>query len=117
VIGIVGKTSRGDWEALVAQHPEEVTPEHRRQDRRRYTPLGSARLVFKQDGRPQVRGGKVLNVSSRGMLVWQREDINWGTKVVVQARLGETDTLLFGHVAHCTETVGGFKVGVELQFH
>jgi hypothetical protein len=113
----VEKTTSAGWEALVAKYPERATPEHRRQQRRRNTAIGTVQAVFKQEGRLHVRAGKVLNVSPRGVLVLQREDVSWGTKVVLQVRLGNTEALLFGKVAHCTETVGGFKVGVELRFH
>ncbi len=117
MLGLAEKTSRKDWEALVTLHPKQSFTEHRRHNGWRSPAMGSARLVFKQqDGRPEVRAGRVLNISPGGVQIWQAEDINWGTEVVVQVRVAERDMLLFGRVAHCTEAVGGFKVGVELQF-
>lgn len=63
-----------------------------------------------------VRTGKPLNVSRRGVLLRVRERIADHTPVVVQMMLVDERIVLLGRVTHCTETVGGFKIGIELRF-
>jgi hypothetical protein len=109
-------TSREKWEAFVAQQPEEPTPEHRRSNCRRDTAFGMAELVFTLDGRQMQRSGRVLNISPGGLMVKQREPVTGGTRVLVKIACEDGELVLAGCVVHCTETVGGYKLGVELLF-
>ena len=109
-------TSREKWEAFVAQQPEEPTPEHRRSNRRRDTAFGMAELVFTLEGRQVQRSGRVLNISPTGLMVKQREPVADGSSVLVKVGCEDGELVLSGRVMHCTETVGGYKLGIELLF-
>jgi hypothetical protein len=78
--------------------------------------LGSLELAFERGGRPLKRTGKLLNASVDGVLVMQHERIADGTIVLMQLMFHDGQIRLLGHVVHCTETVGGYKVGIGLQF-
>ncbi len=112
----VEATSRQQWESLVAHHPAQPSPEHRRHESRRHTEIGTVELVYKAGGRAVQRTGKLLNISLGGLLIREQEHLDCGTKMLIQARLDQRELLLVGQVAHCTETVGGYKVGIELLF-
>ena len=104
------------WEQIVSACRPEQASEYRRKRARRPGTLGPVELAFDQGGRVVVQTGSLLNVSSNGVMIKQREEISSDTTVMMRATpCGET-AVLKGRVIHCTETVGGFKVGVELQF-
>jgi hypothetical protein len=75
-----------------------------------------ADLTFELEGRPVQRSGRLLNISPGGLMVKQREPIAGQTRVLVKIACDEGELALAGRVAHCTQTVDGYKVGVELLF-
>ena len=63
-----------------------------------------------------MRPGTVLDASTTGIMIRQREEMDVGTLVIVRAVLDDQDVAIAGQVMHCTQTVGGYKVGIELHF-
>ena len=112
----VQTTTRQRWLELIAQYPEEMAVEHRRKHRRRQPALGTLELAFQRDNRPVKRTGKLLNASPTGVLVKQQEWIADHTLVLMRLLYDDAVIRLLGRVAHCTQTVGGYKVGIELEF-
>jgi hypothetical protein len=74
------------------------------------------KLTFEEGGAPIVRTGSLLNASDSGLMVKQHKEIPCYTKVQIELTVGDEVLALTGRVAHATQTVSGFKVGIELQF-
>lgn len=116
----------GAWMAVLYRHfPLEQEPVYRRayqREFRRYdTYSGAASLEYMQDAgggaRKMVRRwGAVLDVSPRGLMVRLREQVRESTPVQLEIALENEVVHAQGIVRHCTQTVGGYKVGIELCF-
>ena len=104
------------WQQIISRFPPDETPRHRRKHGRRGGSLGPVELAFEQGGEAVTRTGTLLNVSPEGVMIKQQDKIEPGTTVVMKAIPWEEMVVLKGRVIHCTETVGGFKVGIELRF-
>ena len=109
-------TSRECWEQLLARYPAPPTMERKRKHRRRDTAIGTAELTYERDGELVTRPGKLLNASPEGVALKQREWIAYATQVVIRVMLADGEAILAGRVTHATDTVGGFKVGIQLVF-
>ena len=107
---------RDRWRGLVARHAEATPREHRRRNQRHYVEFGSVTLRFLEKGQPVEKTGKLLNVSRGGLMLKQYQEIDIGTKLQIDVLAGDDALTVAGRVAHCTETLGGFKVGVKLEF-
>lgn len=104
------------WLEILSQQRVFEVPEHRRQNPRHDIECGAVALVFEELGAPVVRTGILLNASAVGLMIKQHKAIRTGTPVRVEATLGKESFLLTGHVVHSTQTIAGFKVGIELEF-
>lgn len=107
---------RERWLHLVARHAEAYPNEYRRSTERHYIGFGSVRLWFNDEGEQQERTGNLLNISHGGLMVKQYQELEPGTPLKLEVVVGEDTLQLAGHAAHCTQTLGGYKVGVELEF-
>ena len=58
----------------------------------------------------------LVYASQEGVMVKNRGRIPARTPVWMEITLADDVFALLGQVAHCTQTVGGYKVGIELQF-
>lgn len=108
--------TRSRWADLVAQCAREASVANRRQETRRFALGATARLAFEKSGRPATQFAGVLNVSTDGVMLKSANRIAYGTAVVLQLAITDEPVILAGRVIHCTQTVGGYKVGIELQF-
>jgi hypothetical protein len=102
---------------FVAQRRDvEITPEIRRKHPRRTVAIGTVDVAVTHKGTSAVWPGKLLNLSPAGVLIKQRRRIDCGIPVLVRLMLADEEAILPGSVVHCTETVGGYKVGIRLLF-
>ncbi len=111
--------TRQQWGEIVAAISGlPVRPGWRRRSRRRRLENGEARLRFRDDktGREIVRTVPVFEVGDGGMCVISHEPMTSDTRLKIEVHLRGEPLFLNGKVAHCTMTVGGYKVGVELDF-
>ena len=108
--------TRQRWREVLSQYADVEQCGQRRTDERYYIALGSVKLAFEEDGAPVERTGRMLNVSEGGLMIKQYQDVPSDTQLQIEATIGEESFALAGRVAHCTQTVGGFKVGIELKF-
>ncbi len=109
--------TRQRWTELLAQLGESEKPDYRRSNQRSYVQFGAAKLSFDDEqGTPVVRTGRLLNASDDGLMVKQYESIPDETELRVEATIGDEVFALTGRVIHATQTVGGFKIGIELRF-
>ena len=109
-------TTRRQWLDIIAKHPAPPDPVHRREHTRGHPAFQWAKVAFEKAGAPIVRPGTVLDASTTGIMIRQREEVDVRTLVIVRAVLDNQDITIAGQVMHCTQTVGGYKIGIELRF-
>jgi hypothetical protein len=116
MVGRIETTTREAWEKLVDRYAGQMGREFRREHGRRNTSTGSVKLAFEREGKPVKRTGNLLEFSWEGVQIKQREEITVSTLVLMHVMLSEGEATLAGRVVHCTDTLGGFKVGIQLLF-
>ncbi len=94
----------------------EVEPPVRRKSRRYGVEFGVARLLYQEDDVPVERTAPLRDISPDGLMVKSHKRIRVGTPVWLTVTLEDTTFALVGRVAHSTQTVGGYKVGIQLHF-
>jgi hypothetical protein len=108
--------TRQRWQEVLSHCAELEKRGHRRSNERHYVELAAVKLAFEQDGALVMRMGRLLNASDEGLMVKQYRDIPVGVPVQIEVTIADESFALRGEVAHCTQTLGGLKVGIELQF-
>jgi hypothetical protein len=109
--------TEAEWlEALARCVTPEVEPPVRRDHRRYGVDFGLARLSYTRDGVPLTRTAPLLQISAEGLMVQIQEPIRVYTPLRLEVILGDETFALTGQVAHSTQTVGGYKVGIQLLF-
>jgi hypothetical protein len=118
------EVTRGEWVAILSRTVRPAIEPLRKRKYRRYPvephSYGEARISFSPARdpsiEPAVRSGPLLDLSPAGLMVKVYGELPVGVPVRVQLTLNGLRLALRGRIAHCTNTLGGFKVGVELQF-
>lgn len=108
--------TRERWLEILSSQGLLEVPEHRRQHPRHDIELGAVALAFDELGAPALRTGILLNASAVGLMTKQHKPIRTGTPVQMEVTLDDKSFLLKGRIVHSTQTIGGFKVGIELEF-
>jgi uncharacterized membrane protein len=109
--------TRRCWCAVISRYADSEDPEYRRSDQRSYVEIGAVQLSYADaEGITVVRMGRLLNASEGGLMVKLVESIPAKTEVQVEVAIDDVAFTIPGRVVHATETVGGFKIGVELEF-
>ena len=96
---------------LAKAQAEGGVPDEVLQKRARVRTSWSA-LIEVRDRREERIRGRIFNVSEDGLGIQCRTKIPEWAEVRIHLR-GEPDEVLNGVVVHCTETVGGFKIGIR----
>lgn len=118
-------TTQVKWFAIVARHFDlDVERMNRRLYQRRHKrydlEFGQARVEFDAapgDAKPRRPDHlTVLQISPDGLMLRGYDDIEGGTPITVTVNVGEDTAVLRGVVRHSTQTLGGFKLGVEISF-
>jgi hypothetical protein len=109
--------TRDQWLALLSAH---VDPEmeilHNRKQARYAPDFGTATLTFEDESRPVSITGRLLDISASGFMTKLHRKIDCYTAIWAELIVGEDHASVVGYVVHSTPTVGGFKLGVALQF-
>ena len=113
--------TREDWLRILTIR---VVPEaerlRKRRNRRYEVPDGLVKLVFTLETGVSrvavVRTAGLLQISKGGLMVKSHKPIPLGTGVAMDVNLGDHAFTILGRVKHCTGTLGGFKVGIRVQF-
>jgi hypothetical protein len=108
--------SRSRWMAFIAEHgglPDRLPL--KRGGPRQTVGFGVAVLTFDGDRGPVSRTLPLLNVSPTGVMVKGQRRLPVHTKVRIELLVGDQTHELCGRVAHSTQTVGGYKIGIELN--
>lgn len=116
----LARLSREAWQALLARSVSapEFEPPVRRRSRRYGAWLGVAWHILYQKGRKLVElRVKLMNAAPEGVMVLSREEVPECIPVLLTFIADvEQEYLLSGKIQHCTSTVGGYKIGVQLCF-
>lgn len=112
--------SQSEWLEMMSRHiAPEQEPAIRRGDQR-YNVDGMVTLALINADRhglqTAVRTMPLIQVSESGVMVRSPSRLGEDTVVGMQAYLGDDTFALLGRVMHCTETIGGYKVGIQLAF-
>ncbi|HWL95642.1 MAG TPA: PilZ domain-containing protein [Phycisphaerae bacterium] len=108
--------TRGEWIAFVAMlnAPLSRREPHRGEER---SPFQLEVLIVMEDeGQTVRRRLALLNVSKNGMMVKGDTEMEIGKAVLVEVNKEGTPFHVVGVIRHCTQTLGGFKIGVHLNF-
>ena len=104
--------TRARWAEIVTNHvSDQQQPPPVKRHEPRQAVEGFAKLTI-----TIVRTCTLLQVSEGGLMVRSPKEIPVGTRLSIESYLHDEAVLLSGEVVHCTETVGAFKVGVQLSF-
>ena len=112
--------TRGQWLKVVADRGVDSTEPLGRRAHRRYQTSGVARLSSPPDdnnpGDWIHTRVMVWEVSAGGLALKSGQMISENRPVDVELYLGGDACTLSGTVIHCTQSVSGFSVGIELHF-
>jgi len=104
------------WNELLTRVVAPELGKNLRRGTRRYPLLGEAKLTYEKDGKTYRRTFDVINVSRGGMTLKGYDEVKADTIIELKVTLGPHVAPLKAKVVHCTGTLGGFKVGVEILF-
>jgi hypothetical protein len=114
------RLTREEWRELLRALVEgEIEPLRKRRSRRYDIYGGEVRIsavTDPPDSRVFKRTVGILNVSLTGMMLKTYSEFPTGVDVALDVRLGEHRFWAAGRVKHCSQTLGGYKIGVELIF-
>ena len=113
--------SQEQWREIVAGYAEpHEEPKVRRTARRFPVSYGRVKLLFVLEcagvRRPQRWDAALLQLSDHGLMVRTERELPAYIGVAVQVALEDETATALGRVVHCTSTIGGYKVGIELSF-
>lgn len=112
--------SQAEWASVIeAIASSSSLPEHRRHELRHVMNFGLAILTYDDPstGRPhRDTGVAVIDLSLTGMMLRARHDLPRHTPIEIDLDLWEWRGYLRGEVAHCTQSLSGYKLGIELNF-
>lgn len=93
----------------------EFEPRARRQFHR-YPYQASAKVFYEAGGKTFKRTWRLLEVSLNGAMAKTHENVPVDTQLRMQLELDTGWFAFNATVIHCTQTLGGFKVGLSIQF-
>jgi hypothetical protein len=108
--------TREIWSKIVSTvSMAEMEPTMRRSTRR-YSCSGEIKVSGEIDGEPFKQTWVLLQVSATGISARAHIEVPDRLKVAIVWRWQNQELLLSGRVMHSTQTVGGYKVGIRLNF-
>ena len=82
----------------------------------RYAYQGEAKLFMEENGEWHTRWLSLLNISLDGVTAKGNTELPMGVKVFLEMNPEGTPFVVRGEIVHCTTTVGGYKIGIKLEF-
>lgn len=108
--------TRKDWNTLVEKMTQpEIEPAYRRQSRR-YAAEGNILATCLSDLKPMIQTWDLRQVSAEGLTARSPRVVPEYTRFVLDVNINEQAIRLKAKVRHCTQTVGGYKIGLEILF-
>ncbi len=107
---------RDDWLKLLAGLVgSEFEPPVRRRTRRYPLKVAGCRLLHhNKHGRATATRAWLMQVSAGGVMILCEAEVPRGAPVLLECPLPRGPIVLTGQVVHCTSTVGGNKIGIQL---
>ncbi len=115
-------TAETDWNAFLESIAKPRSGAlHRRTEPRYEVLVGQVLLVYVVDtGMKRLTDSVVvplMQVSQRGLMVRSPIEFDFNTRLAMELTYLRDAFCLLGRVKHCTNTVGGFKLGIMLEFN
>ena len=104
------------WRRVLAKQVSGAMETHSRRNWRRYGIEGEVIAELILEGMTRRRTWALLQVAAGGLTVRTSEVISCGTAVHLQIQFDEEPLFCMGVTRHCTQTLGGYKVGIRLIF-
>lgn len=82
----------------------------------RYPYCTEIKLTFDHHGYLSARRLTSLNVSASGLTAKGSMPIPMDAEVLLELNPEGTPFFIRGQIVHCTQTVGGYKIGIDLKF-
>lgn len=109
-------TTRQEWWKIVSTYSRaEKEPKYRRVSRR-YTCSGEIKVTGEIDDEPFRQTCALLQISAEGITARARQMIPNDIAIMIHWHRDEQDLVVLGKVVHCTQTIGGYKLGIQLEF-
>ncbi len=108
--------TEADWTQLLSGMVDPDLKKDYRRRTQRFAVNWDAKCTFTDEGQILSRHGLVLDTSVEGLTIRTQFEINADMIVRIEINPEGTPFLLKGRVIHCTETIGGFKIGLHLMF-
>lgn len=106
-----------EWQRVIARNVSaELEPRVRRRHRR-YAVKGEVKATYSLDGKSYKRTWRLLEVSATGLTVKSHEPLPGDVFFLMYVDMDGDPVCLRGEAVHSTQTLGGFKTGIRLQFH
>ncbi len=106
--------SRESWREFVQSFDAVEQPEHRRRAARHDVGHGFVEVYELPQTTKLVTTGTVINVSENALMLRTRASVGIAMQIRIELGVDDDEFVLIGEVRHCTPTVGGYKLGVEL---
>jgi hypothetical protein len=113
---VLGPVTYDQWTRILARNVSADFEPHSRRAHRRYTVRGELKATWTHDGEPYTRTWQLTEVSSRGLSAKSYQEIPHDVAVNLEINFDGAYVPLQGRVMHCTQTLGGFKIGIRLHF-
>ena len=108
--------TRNEWCDIVANIVKPETEPPIRRSCRRYTMDGEARGTWRDAKRAYKRTWRVLEISTGGLTLKSYDAVPIDTDIELVVNLNGIPFALRGRIMHSTQTLGGYKLGVQLLF-
>jgi hypothetical protein len=104
------------WRTILNHQVASDFERHSHRRWRRYPANGEVKAEFAVDGQPRKRTWDILQIAAGGLTVRAGEEIDQDTPVKLQINLDGNPVIARGVTRHCTQTGGGYKLGIKLIF-
>ena len=104
------------WRKMLAAQVAGEIESHSRRHWRRYPAEGEVKAEFMVDDQPRKRTWDLLQIAAGGLTVRTGEEMMVNTQVLLHINMDGNPILARGLTRHCTQTLGGYKVGIKLLF-
>ncbi len=104
------------WLRFLSRAVEVECKSDPKRNSRRYPFYGDVKLIFGPEDDTRTRSLSFINISADGITLKGSSEMPVDSRVVIQLNPEGSWFALAGRVIHCTGTLGGFKIGITLEF-
>lgn len=104
------------WRRILTEQIASEFEANSRRRWRRYPANGELKVEFEIDGEPRRRTWDIIQISAGGLTVRSEEDIPEDTPLMLKINFDGNPIPAKGLSRHCTQTLGGYKLGIKLMF-